>query len=121
MVIKKLRINPDGVSNNTDTYNMDDIIDHITVDEHSEFLQKHLKPKVSQNNKVLSSTHWIPKLHKNPTKARFVIISWISLLKPLRKLIISVFQTMYQTFQDYSHKFCYFSGLNTLWTVFKVH
>ena len=117
VLIKELGIDPYGVSNNRDAYNMHEFNDQVIINEHSEFLQEHFKLKVSHDNKVLPSIYWIPKLHKSPTKARFIIAFRISSLKPLNKSISSAFKVMYQFVQNYSNKFRYFSGLNAFWTV----
>ena len=110
MLIKGLEIGPDGVSNKRA------INGHLIINQHSGYLQKTLKLKVSQDNKVLPSTNWISKLHKNPTKARFIITSPILPLNPLTNLITSVFKVMDQIVQNYNNKCCYFSDLNTSWT-----
>ena len=46
---------PDGISNNSDTFNIHDIIGQIIINERSEYLHKHFKLKVSQEDKVLPS------------------------------------------------------------------
>ena len=83
---------------NSDTYDMYDNNDPVTINKHSEFLQKMFKLEVS-HDKVLPSVCWISKLHKNSTKARFIIAFAISSLKPLTKTITSAFKVMYQIVQ----------------------
>ena len=50
VVTKKLRIHPDGVWNNSATYNKHDINDQVAINEHSDELHKHFKLKASQGN-----------------------------------------------------------------------
>lgn len=50
MLIKELEIDPDGGSDNSDTYNMCDINNQHIITYHSEFLQAQFKLKVSQDN-----------------------------------------------------------------------
>ena len=65
----------------------------------------------------MPSICWIPKLYRNPAKAKFIIASPIPSLKPLTKLITQVFKVMNQTVQNHSNKCCYFSGVDTFWAI----
>ena len=69
---KKLVIGPDGVSSNSDTYNMHDINDDENINQHSEYFQTKFKLKYDQDNKVIV-VYWLSKLHKNPSKVRFIM------------------------------------------------
>ena len=89
LLIKKIGIDPNVVSNYSGTHNMLDIDDQLIINEHSESLQKYFKFKVSHDNKVFPSIYWIPKLHKNPVKAKFIILSPRSSLKSLMKSVTS--------------------------------
>ena len=57
------------MASNSDTCNMHDINDNVIINKHSEYLQKNLKLKVSQDIQVLPSMYWVPKLHQNSTKS----------------------------------------------------
>lgn len=50
--MKELEIGPDGVSNNSYTYNKHDINDNLMINQHSRYFQKNFKLKVSQGTKV---------------------------------------------------------------------
>ena len=69
LLVKELGTDPDGKSDNRDTYNVHDIDDWIIINELQGFLQKHFKLKVSQDNKVLPSMYWISHLHKKSQKS----------------------------------------------------
>ena len=80
-------------NSSTDTYNIaggltaKDIIDENIRDLKIKFgidnnlLENHLLPNM----------YWMPKLHKNPIKARFIIVSPKSSRKPLARTIMSIF------------------------------
>ena len=89
----------------------------LTINQHSENLQKHFKFKVSQDSNVWLTIYWIRKLHKNSEKARFIIESSISSLKPLTISLTSVFKAVFQIVQNRSNKCRYFTGVNTFCTV----
>ena len=47
------------------------------------------------DNHRLPNMYWMPKMHKNPIKARFIIASPISSIKPLARTITSVFSFVF--------------------------
>ena len=53
------------------------------------------------------------KMHKNLFKARFIIASPKSSIKPLEKIIISMFRQI----QTYNEKCKFFTGVNIFWVV----
>ena len=88
---------------------MHDINYQLTINEHS-----CIKLKVSEDNKVLPSIYYIPKLR---AKVRCIIKSMISLLKPLTKSITSVFKVIKEIVLNPSNKCRYFSDMNASETV----
>ena len=65
-----------GITNSqfTNTYRQCNYINHNTVlKKPPDDLLRYLGISVSGDNKHLPSIYWLPKLHKNPTKARFII------------------------------------------------
>lgn len=104
------------MSSNSDTCNMHDINDNV-INKHSEYLQKNFKLKVSQDIQVLPSIYWVPKLHQNSTKSRFIIPFPVSSLKPLTKSITTGSKVVFAIVQNYSDKCRYFPGGNTFWAV----
>ena len=95
---------------------MYDINDHVIINQHCEYLQKNIKLKSSQCNKVLQSIYWIRKTHNNPIKPRFITTSLVSLLWSLTNSITSVFKVIFQIVENCSNKYHYSSGINTFWT-----
>ena len=59
----------------------------------------------------------MPKMHKNPIEARFVIASPKSSIKPLARTITSVFRLFFRQIQTYNDKCRFFTGVNTFWVV----
>ena len=64
-------------------------------------------------NLQLPNMYWMPKMHKNPTKARFIIASPKSSIKPLARTILSVFHLFFRQIQTYNDKCRFFIGVNT--------
>ena len=108
-----------GLNNSTQTYCS---IDNISGNEIIESNIKHLKSKfgidnIPKENHCLPNMYWLPKIHKSPIKARFIIASPKSSVKPLSKAITSVFQLFYKQIESYNDKCRYFSGVNNFWVV----
>ena len=59
----------------------------------------------------------MPKMHKNPIKARFITASPKSSIKPLARTKTSVFRLFFRQIQTYNDKCRFFIGVNTFWVV----
>ena len=59
--------------------------------------------------------YWIPKLHKDPYKQRFIAGSSICSTKPLSKLLTSILTTIKEGLQKYYDIVYSHSGINQLW------
>ena len=68
-------------------------------------------------NHQLPNMYWMPKMHKNPIKARFIIVSPKSSIKTLARTITSVFRLFFRQIQTYNDKCRIFTGVNTFWVV----
>ena len=68
-------------------------------------------------NHQLPDIYWMPKMHKNPIKARFIIASPKSSIKPLARTITSVFRLFFRQIQTYNHKCRFLTGVNSFWVV----
>ena len=68
-------------------------------------------------NHRLSYMYWMPKMNKNPIKARFIVASPKSSIKPLARTITSVFRLFFRQIQTYNDKCRFFTGVNTFWVV----
>ena len=52
--------------------------------------------------------YWMPKMHKNPIKARFITASPKSFIKPLARTITSIFCLFFRQIQTYNDKCRFF-------------
>ena len=66
-------------------------------------------------NHRLPNMYWMPKMHKNPIKARFNIASPKSSIKPLARTITSIFCLLFKQIQTYNDKCRIFTSVNTFW------
>ena len=68
-------------------------------------------------NHCLPKMYWIPKMHKNPSKSRFIVAAPKCSIKPLSKAITSAFKLFYRQIESYNNKCRFFSGINTFWVI----
>ena len=59
----------------------------------------------------------MPNMYKNPIKARFIIASPKSSIKPLASTITSIFRLLSRQIQTYNHECRFFTSVNTFWVV----
>ena len=61
--------------------------------------------------------YWLPKMHKNPIKARIIVAAPKCSIKPLSKAITSIFKLLITQIESYNKKLQFFSGVNTFWVI----
>ena len=72
---------------------------------------------VDDNMQTLPDIYWTPKLHKNPTKFRFIIASKYCTQKGLSKNVSSVFSLFNKQIETYNRKSHYYSGVKSYWII----
>ena len=87
------------------------------ISNHQNDLQEHFDMTVPEEMHTLPDIYWLPKLHKTPIKARFIIASQKCTVKKLSKDITSIFKLAYNQIDRYNQKACTFSGINTFWVI----
>ena len=87
------------------------------VKENKKDLKSKYNIEVSAVNETLPNIYWLPKLHKNPLKFRFIIAAPKCSIKPLSKAVTSVFRLFYNQIERYNMKSCYYSSVKTFWVI----
>ena len=67
------------------------------------------------DNHRLPNMYWMLKMHKNPIKATFIVVSPKSSIKSLAKTITSIFRLCFRQIQTYNDKCRFFTGVNIFW------
>ena len=116
VLIKELGIDSQTSTNSTYEY-LPNVNKKALIETHSNFLFKNFKLNVDNQNQCLPSIYWIPKLHKNPSKARFIIAAPKCSLKPLSKSLTSAFKLIFKQVESYNKHTNIFSGVNSFWTI----
>ena len=73
--------------------------------------------KVEEGLENLPTIYWMPKMHKNPSGARFIVASSKCSTKPLSKAISYIFKLIFEQIQNFHLKGKYYTNINYFWVV----
>ena len=89
-----------GSGNSNKTYEKINATEENNItDGHARFLNIYWL-YVNEDSKYLPNIYWLPKLHKNPTKALFIIGTFKCFLKPLSKYITATLKILFHQIQS---------------------
>ena len=66
---------------------------------------------------VLPSMHWTPKMHKVPSKSRFIVAASKCTTKELAKEITAILKLFYRQIENYNKKLQFGNHINSFWVV----
>lgn len=104
---------PDG---DCETYQISNKNKHDIIGENFE-LCKLFGLEVSEQNKCLPVMYWLPKLHKTPSDARFIVASSTCSTKPLSSAISNVFKLIFQQVKNFHAKSTFYSRYKKFWVL----
>ena len=83
---------------------------------HVKSMSKH-NMKIEDDQKRLPFLYWIPKMHKTPSKQRYIAASHSCSTKPLSKMITYCLKLIQQTHTNYCKTIAKNRGYNRMWIV----
>ena len=86
------------------------------VNRHALYMDKH-NIGLDESQKRLPFLYWIPKMHKNPSKQRYIAASHSCSTKPLSKMITLCLKLIQQTHSNHCKAIFKNSGFNRMWIV----
>ena len=86
------------------------------MQDHKKYMVKH-DISLSSNQEALPFLFWIPKMHKNPSKQRYIAASHSCSTKPLSKMITYCLKLIQQTHTNYCSRISKTRGFNRMWIV----
>lgn len=115
-LLKELNVSMDD---NTDesassTYKRETKTVKNIVDKHISYMKKHNIP-LTESQHFLPLLYWIPKMHKNPSKQRYIAASHCCTTKPLSKKITYCLKLIQQTHTNYCNVISKRRGFNQMW------
>ena len=87
------------------------------VVEENVMYSERLRLEVEDREKDLPSMYWIPKMHKDPPGARFIIASKQCSTKKISKSVSSAFKLMYNQIENFHAKAKFLSNYNKFWVL----
>ena len=99
------------------TYSPVDEDCHSITNNHNQFLRKKFDLIDCVGNEKLPGIYWLPKLHKNPIKFRFIIAAPECSIKPLARSITSIFKLFQRQICTYNEISSFYSGTKTFWVI----
>ena len=67
--------------------------------------------------KALPFMYWMPKMHYNPPRARFIIASSSCSTKPLSKITSSIFKHIFNQVRNFHKKSYFYKNYNRFWVI----
>ena len=73
--------------------------------------------EVEERCETLPIMYWMPKMHKKPSGARFIVASSNCSTKPLSKTISHIFKLIFEQVQNFNLKSKFYTSINYFWVV----
>ena len=86
-------------------------------EKHKSDLKSMFGIEVDDDNLTLFNMYWLPKKHKVPSKAQFIVAASLCSRKPLAKALTSIFKLFYKQIENYNKKVHFFSGIKPFWVI----
>ena len=114
VLMEELGLSAESSSTYTRIHNQtpDDI-----VSLHQAQLKDKFNIEIDDDMKTLPDIYWIPKLHKNPAKFRFIIASKCCTTKTVSKNLSSIFTLIQKQIETYYAKAHFYSGIKSYWII----
>ena len=87
------------------------------IKRHTNFFLQNFGLSSTENNGRLPNIYWLPKLHKSPIKFRFIIAAPECSIKPLARVVTSVFKLCQRQICKHNKISSFFSGIKTSWVI----
>ena len=72
---------------------------------------------ITELDKSLPIMYWLPKMHKTPVGARFIVASYYCSTNPLSDTIPKIFIMVFNTVESFHNKSFFYSGCKKFWVV----
>ena len=115
VLVKELGL--DGQSDSATYESMMNKNTNTIIQSHTKDLKSKFNLKVPSASNLLPHIYWLPKLHKNPIKFRFIIAAPNCSVKPLSQAVTTIFRLFYRQIETYNAKSKFYSSVKTFWVI----
>ena len=78
---------------------------------------KSLNLPVTENIQCLPFMYWMPKMHYQPSRARFIVASAVCSTKPISNLVSIIFKKVFQQVQSFHSKAHFYKHYKRFWVI----
>ena len=112
VILKEIGI----IGNTNNTYEKANKTKDEIIQDNVQYAE-HLGFNVSEREKDLPNMYWIPKMHKNPVKHRFIVASKACSTKPISKAVSNAFKLIHRQTERFHSSSKYDANFNKFWVV----
>ena len=112
VVLREIGIQGQG----SDTYERTDRCKEEIVDDNREY-SKRLGYSLSEKELDLPTMYWIPKMHKNPVKHRFIVASKSCSTKQLSTAVSNTFKLIHRQTENFHRNSKFDANYNKFWVI----
>ena len=112
VILKEIGI----LENGSSTYEKTGRSKEEIIDENQEYSER-LGYSLSEKEKDLPTMYWIPKMHKNPIKHRFIVASKTCCTKPVSKSVSSAFKLIHHQTENFHRLSKFDANYNKFWVI----
>ena len=87
------------------------------IKQHKTELGRDFGVIIDEDNMSLPGMYWLPKMHKKPSKARFIVAASSGSIKPLARKLTSIFKVFQRQINNFHLKGRFFSGVKSFWVI----
>ena len=112
VILREIGIQGDG----SDTYERTDRCKEEIVDDNREYSER-LGYSLSEKELDLPTMYWIPKMHKNPVKHRFIVASKSCSTKQLSTAVSNTFKLIHRQTENFHRHSKFDANYNKFWVI----
>ena len=114
--IQKL-LNEVGIPGDTSpTYKLSGKDPNEVIQNNAEYCEK-VGISLEERLKTLPFMYWLPKMHYDPPRARFIVASSSCSTKPLSKVASSIFKHIFNQVRNFHQKSYFYKNHNRFWVI----
>ena len=114
--VERLLLEVGLIDNPNDTYDISGESVDVIIDTNIH-LCKSLKLSITDEIRCLPFMYWMPKMHYNPSRARFIVASAVCSTKPISNVVSIIFKKIFQQLQSFHLKSHFYKNYNRFWVI----
>lgn len=114
--VKKVLSEVGGSGDPSDTYELIGT-ENENVIERTLDMCKRFGLDTTEKDKALPYMYWMPKMHYQPSRARFIVASSTCSNKPMARLSSTIFKHLFKQMESFHHHSTFYANYNRFWVI----